>query len=264
MERCILVITATLGTRDTLRRTVESVKKIGGKYVNHVIVAPNVVIPKLQREYPDLEFLEEPEGKKGIYPAINYGFYTYGHDYKYLTFINDDDYWLPDYALLINYIVNHEEIDFVYGRTLYVDENNTRISEQTSSCQFYSFLSLLRSNIVLLTQQATILKSSFYFRIGGFDEGFQLVADTKFWVELSLIKPKFKYFNHLCAAYMVQDGQLSSNKELSYKEHNSLIALFDDVNIIKLKVFIDKILYRLINIRIYVNRLFRCRIHAPL
>lgn len=40
MENKILVITATLGDRDTLSRTIDSVKQIGGNLVRHVIVRP--------------------------------------------------------------------------------------------------------------------------------------------------------------------------------------------------------------------------------
>lgn len=74
----ILVVTATLGNRESLKRTIQSVKDIGKGQVKHIIVAPNKVIPFLKAQYNGIDFLSEPEGKKGIYAAINHGFKSYG------------------------------------------------------------------------------------------------------------------------------------------------------------------------------------------
>lgn len=100
----ILVLTATLGNRTTLKKTIESVRRIGGDVVKHVIVCPKSSIEYLRETYGDIECLAEPSEKKGIYAALNHGFNTYGRDYQYLTFINDDDYWLDDFRLLIEKI----------------------------------------------------------------------------------------------------------------------------------------------------------------
>ena len=257
MERCILVITATLGTRDTLRRTVESVKKIGGKYVNHVIVAPNVVIPKLQREYPDLVFIAEPEGKKGIYPAINHGFNTYGHNYKYQTFINDDDYWLPDFKFLIKETQKNKDIDFVYGKVNFILENkNKQVKEMACSKQFKDFIPLLHRNIVLFTQQATLIKSELFFSLGGFSEEYKLVSDTLFWGKLSLLNISFKYIPKACAAYTIQEGQLSSDNSLQSNEMKAII--YSELPIPHtIKIFKSFLKYRISNFFIYIKRIIQ-------
>jgi len=258
MMKKILVITATLGNRDTLHRTITSVKSIGSYDVHHVIVAPAYIIPDLKNKYGDnLVYESEPMGCRGIYAALNHGFKKYGKNYEYLTFINDDDYWLPQYRNLIDYILMHDKCDFVYGRTMYVDENNVRIGEQTSCSQFKRFIPLLSTNVIMLTQQATIIRSSLFFELGGFDETYKLVADTKFWAVLSLKHLKYKYFNKCCAAYMIQDGQLSSDHSTQAKEHQRLLSELPSKSTIS-RLY-SKIYFRCYNLKIYLKRFIGTR-----
>ena len=253
MKSKILVITPTLGNRNTLAKTIESVRTIGGSLVKHIIVAPERQIPFIKETFGDIECLPEQEGKKGIYAALNHGFKTYGRDYDYLTFINDDDYWLPDFKLLINTI--EEGYDFVYGKVNYILENKNGVFKPMAcSNQFKDFIPLLHSKVVLFTQQATLIKSKLYFQLGGFSEEFKLVSDTKFWGDLSLLDIKYKYIPKPCAAYAIQEGQLSSNKELQRREKNIMIQSFPRVS--RSKKYIALLRFRFNNLFVYVQRLF--------
>lgn len=247
----ILVITATLGDRDTLQRTIDSVRSIGGNDVKHIIIAPKEKIPIIREKHDSITCIPEPEGKNGIYPALNYAFQTYGRDYRYLTFINDDDYWLPNFRILIT-AIQSGDFDFVYGKTKYMDVYSVPIGEQTSSKQFKDFIPLLFSNIALLTQQATIIRSEWFFKLDGFDESYKLVADSKFWAMLSLEKVKYHYFNSYCAAYSIQDGQLSSDHEAQGLEHVRMLSELPNVS--QHKVKLAKIRFRMVNVGIYVKR----------
>ncbi len=249
----ILVVTATLGDRVTLQRTIDSVRSIGGTDVKHILIAPREKIPIIQSIYDDVTCIPEPEGKKGIYSALNYAFQTYGREYRYLTFINDDDYWLPSFRRLIDIMLGDNSLDLIYGRTAYINQNGIKIGSQTSSGRLHSFVSLLRKGIVLFTQQATLIKSDLYFQIGGFDEHYKLVADSKFWAQASLLNIKFKYLNCECAAYMFQDGQLSSDKETQKREHEHLLKEFNYIKANKA----ETLLFRIINIPIYFKRFFK-------
>lgn len=253
MDPSILVITSTLGNRETLKRTIDCVKNIGQNLVDHYIIVPANEYEALKKVYPNSKIICEPTGlKKGIYPSLNFAFNLLAKNYKYITFINDDDYWLPEFKLLINTLLSDKNIDFIYGKVRFVDENNTIIKRQTSSSQFYSFLSLMHSKIVLFTQQATIIKTDLFFKLGGFSEEFKLVSDSKFWIDLSLIRPNFRYLDNEFAAYTIQDSQLSANKELQNYEHKELLKLYSSPPF--WKIFYDRLIFRLINIKIYINR----------
>ncbi len=253
MKADILVLTPTLGSRKSLEKTIASVKSVGAERVKHIIITPQKEVNNLKTKFPELEVLAEPDNLKGIYPALNYGFNKYGRDYKYLTFINDDDYWLPDFKKLFNELDIDKALDFVYGKICFIDENETIIKQQASSDQFYSFLSLFCSHIVLFTQQATLLRSELFFQIGGFSEDFKLVSDSKLWIDLSLLKPRFKYISTVCAAYMIQESQLSSNKLLQVQEEIKLLEMYQQINF--WRRISDKIIFRLTNVVLYLQRL---------
>ncbi|MCH5310456.1 MAG: hypothetical protein J1E57_00595 [Prevotella sp.] len=250
----ILVITATLGNRESIAKTIASVKCIGKDDVKHIIVCPEKCIATIKEKYDNIECLAERTDKHGIYAALNHGFETYGHDYEYMTFINDDDYWLPSYRKLIDTMLADNTLDMVYARTCYVDDQFVKIGEQTSSPQLRQFTTLLKEKIILLTQQATLIKSSLYFRIGGFDESYKLIADTKFWALVSLLSDiRFKYINVVCAAYMIQQGQLSSDHTTQSIEHERLLS---EIRYSQKSSFWHVVRFRFYNLPIYIKRLF--------
>jgi len=249
-----LVVTATLGGRDTLKRTIQKVHEIGGSRVKHLIIAPEEVCCNLRIIFPYLEILTEPHNCKGIYPALNFALFKHARDYKYLAFINDDDHWLPNYNKLFEILDNNSKIDVAYGRVIYINEDDKILTEQTSSGRYKAFGTLLHRKIVLFTQQATLMRSNLFLKLDGFDESFKLVADTKFWIDAIESKAKFKYINTVCAAYTLQVGQLSSNATLQHEEYLRLFANMYQPN--KINVIKEAILFRLSNIKIYIKRLF--------
>lgn len=250
----ILVITATLGARDSLKRTVSSVAEHGGQRVKHIITCPRKEINNLKTVFPHLEIVAEPENKKGIYPALNSAIKRFATKYKYVTYINDDDYWLPGFKKLITTMDENEQLDAVYAKTLFVNENNNKIGEQTSSPRYKSFKVLLKKKIVLFTQQATLIKSELFYKIGGFDESYKLIADSKFWVKAIDLNATFSYVNCLAAAYTIQQDQLSSNKTTQNKEY---IRLFQEKQFNKIdeyEIMSESALFRLRNLLNYIKR----------
>lgn len=255
MKQDILVVTATLGNRDSLEKTVQSVAEHGRGRVKHVIIAPVNKCDLLKIKYPHLEVLAEPENCKGIYIALNYALMKFASSYEYLTFINDDDYWLTNYKDLINCLEKNKEIDVAYGRVKYVNVADEFIGIQTCSARYKAFKALLREGIVLFTQQSVLMRSNVFIQVGGFDEKLKLVADTKFWIDAINKGYKFQYINTQCAAYMLQEGQLSSDGKLQEIEHKSLDLSFTK-NDFK-NVFFEKFLFRIQNINIYYQRFYK-------
>ncbi len=248
----ILVVTATLGNRSTLDRTINSVKTIGGDRVKHVVVAPASVCSSIKAKYPHLTVVQEPPQCKGIYNALNHGFRLFAKDHQYLTFINDDDYWYPEFRDLFD-CMDHSDADVVYGRVNFVDMNGRVIKEQASSPRYQDFQGLLFREVVLFTQQATLTRSELFLRLGGFDENFKLVADTKFWLDAVKSKARFKYVNKICAAYAMHNDQLSANKALQKEEHDQLILMNEVAN--PFHVMLVVLFFRLWNLKIYFKRL---------
>lgn len=218
-----LIVTATLGGRSSLVNTVKAVEEFGENRVKHIIITAKPAFRSLQEQFPNHLVLCEPDDCKGIYQALNHVFKNYGHEYKYLGFINDDDLWTSGYPMLFDILDKDLSIDVAYGRVRFVNEKGMAIGEQTSFPFYKFFPMLLTKNIILFTQQATLMRSTLYFEEDGFDESYRLIADTKFWLSVITKKAKLKAIRVICAEYMIQSGQLSSNKELQEKNTRSLL-----------------------------------------
>ncbi len=248
----ILVVTPTLGDRPTLEKTYTSVHEIGRDRIQHVIIAPNSRATILKDKFPKSIVIAEPATlKKGIYPSLNYAFFRYIADYKYLTYINDDDYWVEDFKILIDTVTENQDLDLVYGKTFYIDQNGRRFRDQSSYSNFNKFLPLYISGIPLLTQQATLIKADLFCKVSGFSEDFRLISDSKFWIDLSLQKINFKFVNKFCAAYMIQEGQLSSDSARKDLEKRELFASYKKYS--ALELFLVKLNFRLFNLRNYIK-----------
>lgn len=247
----ILVLTPTLGCRRSLERTIRSVRAIGGDRVRHVLVCPAGMAEELTTRY-GVECIAEPDGCRGIYPALNHGFDILGHDYAYLTFINDDDYWRPDYGRLIDIAVGGR-VDLVYGKVDF--DMGGRIIDMACSGRFYDFVALLQRRIVLFTQQAAIVRSSVFFAAGGFDEHYRLVSDTKFWARLSLMGVSHRYVGRVCARCCMDDGRLSSDRSLQLSEHEAFTAELPMPS--RWRVMTAVARFRMTNAPVYVRRIVK-------
>lgn len=254
-NRNTLVITPTLGDRESLSRTVESVEMIGKDRVDHILTCPQSKVEDLKKRFPSLKIIPEPENFKGIYGALNNVINKYFKDYKYFTYINDDDYWLQGFQNLISLLDKNSNIDAVYGRVNYYNEQGFCIGSQTSSKRYKSFKILLKSKIILFTQQTTLIRTSIFEYGYRFDDSYKLVADTKFWINLIDSGFKFHYLNQIVAAYTLQNNQLSSDKVIQNSEHVRLLNEFKGKNFSKIEVYYEKILFRLTNLKIYLFRL---------
>ena len=104
MKPSILVVTATLGTRKTIEKTITSVKNIGKGLVKHVIIAPEHAILTLKQQYPDLEYIVEfynlRGGKERIFDDMNNGF---GWDRLPKSFMAENTVFLLLTALIRNF-----------------------------------------------------------------------------------------------------------------------------------------------------------------
>ena len=254
-----LIITATLGSRPSIVKTIETVRSIGGTRVKHVLISPAKNFDLLKENYPDLTILKEPSGCNGLYGALNYVIHLLGKSFKYWGFINDDDFWMPGFSKLFKVLDSSPKLDVVYGRVHYMDINSNFIGVQTCSSQYSEFGTLLQSNIILFTQQAVLARVSLFNALNGFDETYRLVADTKFWLMAIKSGSTFKYINEICAGYSIHENQLSANKHLQQEEHFRLLNT-EVGKYSRLRIWVQKWYFRLINLPVYCKRLLSLKL----
>lgn len=255
-KKNLLVVTPTLGNRESLLRTINSVKNVNDYEIKHILITPKEKYLKLKSNFPDCDIFEEPENCKGIYEALNYVFNKFGSNFTHLTYINDDDFWLDKYVILIDKIFSNDNIDVIYGKVTFVDLSGNLLNYQTSTKWYKSFETLYFLNIVLFTQQAVIMKSEVFFRVGGFDQTYKLIADSKFWIDAIRLKYNFKFVNKFVAAYSTHSDTISS--KILHDKENEILKLNLKSNYLIIRIF-EIARFRLFNISIYISRLFHKR-----
>ncbi|MDZ4849272.1 MAG: glycosyltransferase [Pirellulaceae bacterium] len=247
-----VIITPTLGNRESLVRTVDSVQQVGGERVKHVLVCPQHVQNELRDRFPHCEVMAEPN-KSGVYGAVNTGLNAAKQDCLYVGYINDDDSWLKDFHRLFDVLDQNRDVSIAYARVLFVDCDGKPIFESTSSEYYKSFKYLLARGAVSITQQATLFRREVFERLGGFDCSYSIVADNDFWLRAIEAGFKMEYVNCVCATFMLQPGQLSSNREQAGIELEHLLkqhAITKDW-----RAFYEFMRFRIQNIPNYWKRL---------
>jgi GT2 family glycosyltransferase len=216
-----LIVTPTLGERASLRRTIETVRTIGGERVRHVLVCPASQAKDLEQQFPGLEVVVEP-AKAGIFAAVNFALRRSARSYRYVGYINDDDYWLPGFESLFAALDRSPRIDIAYGRVNFINEKNEVLFASTSSSRYMALKPLFARDIVLFTQQATLMTSNCFQRLGGYDESYQLTADTEMWIRALELGYGMQYCKLLCATYTIQSDQLSADQAKVQEENRRI------------------------------------------
>jgi GT2 family glycosyltransferase len=246
-----VIITPTLGNRPSLAQTVDSVRRIGGPRVKHVLVCPSRAAGSLKQSFPHCEVLAEKE-KSGVFGAVNFGMRTASTGSEFIGYINDDDCWLPEFSRLFELLTKSQEVDIAYGRVLFVDAESRPVYESTSTSRFLAFRHLLARGPVIVAQQSALMRTRVLEKLGGFSSEYSLIADTDFWLRATESKLKFEYLDAPCATFMMHPGQLSSDRSLSDIE---MAKLFQQHGITKdWRSFVELIRFRIENLPRYLSR----------
>lgn len=246
-----LVLTPTLGKRETLKNAITSVRRIGGTRVKHILVGPSVSLLYWQKIYPWIEICDQPKEQKGVYAALNYGLFKHGMAFKYFAYINDDDYWLDDFRFLFLCMDKSNKIEGCYGRVIYTA--NRRPVKKGPYFPFASFyVPLHRLGVPLFTQQSLILKTTLLLSHNGFNESKPLSADSDLWARIVSSNARLEGVNRFCSCYEFEGDRLSLDPQLQHVD-----TKFNNTSR-GLRFFIDfcfLLIYRLFNIPLYLSRL---------
>jgi hypothetical protein len=219
----ILIVTPTLGMRQTLRETFKSVRDFGGDKVRYLVTCPRTAMKTVSEMIEDAEVIEEG-GAKGVYGPVNHVLKSRASNYAWVGYINDDDYWLPDMKRLIDSSIGNSNDDILYGRVLYINEHGDPLTVSSCTDRYKSFPMLAARGIIMFTQQATLIRSDLYLRLGGFDESFLLAADNDFWIRAITSGARCRFIDKVCASCRLQPGQLSGDLKALRAESTRILS----------------------------------------
>ncbi len=245
----ILIVTPTLGERVCIVDSVQSVRDY--PEVAHIVTCPSASAENLTNLLPS-EVHVVPESRTGgVYGAVNDIIFRHGGDFDWVGYINDDDYWLPGMAKLIERS-RSSRADIIYGRVQFVDWNKNKIVESTSTKFYWLFPFLATFGIYIFTQQAVLVRRSLFVRMRGFNEKYSIQADNDFWIRAMRSKVRCDYVSEVCAAYRLHDQQLSANK-VGLQEREEMLRSFG-LYPARFQSRLALLFYRMVNLPQYLRR----------
>jgi hypothetical protein len=214
----LVVVTPTLGNSRWLDETVESVSRHAPGAV-HVLVAPLSACATLKREFPSLRVVPEPEGRAGMYAAINAGLAAVP-DWGAFTYINDDDLLLEGFQEVLGRVRVGQAM-VVYGGVRLIDTDGRRIGAIPTS----PFPSLNRDLYALRTepvfQHGTVATRAVVEQLGAFDTSLRFCGDSEFLSRACVAKIPFVCATKgVVAAFRLRAGQLTKNLPVMLEEHH--------------------------------------------
>jgi GT2 family glycosyltransferase len=208
----LFVITPTLGASPWLDETVASVTTCAPDAV-HVFVAPAAAVAGLATRFPRAMVVPEPEGRAGMYVAINAGLAAMGAGDAF-TYINDDDVLLPDFSLNLRAATAAAGRPLiVYGGVKLIDGRGRRLGAIPISPDPKLNRALYAQRVEPVFQQGMIVTRAVIDAIGGFAPDLKLRGDTEF-----LARACLKGIPFVCAtrrsvaAFRLRPGQASKDR----------------------------------------------------
>lgn len=228
------IITCTYNSEKYLPQCIEAIEsqelQIWDK-IEHIIIdwkSNDKTIPLLQWyknrvNYP-VKIIETPP--MGIYNAYNR--WIEFSSWEFILFYNSDDF-LEKGCLkkVLKILYENKNIDLFYGGINIVDENWFLIRKLP---KFKYFMEWLNSFFIkfscYITCPAVFYKRDLHSKFGFFDESLKIVADYKFWIELSRKRIKTTYMPITISNFRSHKDSVSESARFKKRRIKELIGVF--------------------------------------
>lgn len=158
---------------------------------------------------------------EGVSSARNYGISVAQSDY--ITFIDADDYWYPDFLKEMFQNINKYPEEKIFSGAIEIETSKSILPavysiDKTDNCQIVNYFNASHKTTVICTSCA-VFKRSIFDEVGNFDINLKSGQDTDMWIRIGLIYPVL--FTHtILARYVYDKNSLSKNKEYLNKRMN--------------------------------------------
>jgi glycosyltransferase involved in cell wall biosynthesis len=176
----------------------------------------------------------------GVSSARNYGIEIAQSDY--ITFIDADDYWYPDFLKEMHKNITLYPELRVFSAAIEVETAKKVIPShysilKTGDCEIVNYFEASNKESVIWTSCAVFHKSVFE-EIGVFDLSLKSGQDTDLWIRIGLFYP-ILFSWKILARYVYDSESLSKNKKYINKKFDfSKFSVYEKKNA-QLKKFLD-------------------------
>ena len=167
---------------------------------------------------PRIEIHQHPGGvNKGQSAAINLGLSLANG--KYIAILDSDDLWLENkLEIQVAYLESNLDIGLVYCNGIAIDENNEFLYEiYEEGHEESSNPERVLTNCYFLLPNNSLVRSSIYKKIGGFNENYRAAQDHDMAIRIAEVT-KIAFINTLVFAYRRHQNSIShKNAKLRWK-----------------------------------------------
>ncbi len=220
MPPLISIITPVYNCENFLTETFASLQNQSFKNFEHIVIdggSTDKTVDLIKSNQAQVAYWIS-EKDNGMYNAINKGFRQAKGEI--LAYLNADDLYFPDTLQKVANAYQQEKFDLLYGNTEYMDEHgNKRFVYKNSAYSSKSIFSIKR---IPFAQPAAFWSRELYNSLGGFDENYRLVADSKFFFQAFQTAKTIKFLPEQLAKFRLHKEALSSNSENMAVERRKL------------------------------------------
>ena len=161
------------------------------------------------------------EKNRGVAAALNTGISVCRGEY--ITFLDDDDEWLPSKIdeQLVAFKGAPSDVGAVYSEMIDVNKNRAERLHGKSAVEGDIYKYVLGCYPIYL--QTLMVKREFLERVGKFDEAFVSAADADFWIRLAKIS-KFKYIKNTLVIRHIMSDSLSTGNPAVIGDRERLLS----------------------------------------
>lgn len=192
----------------------------------------------LQFKDPRIRYYSKENG--GVSSARNYGIEL--SNSKYVTFIDADDYWYPDFLQEMHNNINKFPDIKVFSAAIEIETSKKTIPanysiKKTGDCEIVNYFAASIKRTVLCSSSSVFHKTVFT-QIGQFDPKLKSGEDTDLWIRIGLVYP-ILFSWKILARYVYDQNSLSKNHKITIVSINfSNYQLLEETNP-DLKKFLD-------------------------
>ncbi|MDJ0661019.1 MAG: glycosyltransferase family 2 protein [Crocosphaera sp.] len=195
----ISIITVCKNAEKTIKKAIQSVINQTYSNIEYIVIDGNSndKTSKIIEQYKTQinQWVSEPD--TGIYNAMNKGIKIATGDFIY--FLNSDDYLLDNDVIqdVVNYLNEHPNCDIIYGDLEARDQDNTILVKPPQPQKILEWM-IYGS----MPHQATLAKANIFEKYGLFNEGYKIVADVEWYLNLLKYNEiNWQYYPRTIASY---------------------------------------------------------------
>ena len=186
------------------------------------------------------EFIITQKKNEGVSTARNYGIEKAKSDY--ITFIDADDYWYPDFLEEMFKKINLFPELKVFSSAIEIETSKTIVKasysiKKTNDYEIVNYFNSSYKRTVLCSSSAVFHKSVFE-KIGLFDIQLKSGEDTDMWIRIGLVYP-ILFSWKILARYVYDSDSLTKNQDFVYGKINFYKFKELEMNNLEMKKFLD-------------------------